>query len=103
MTAQAIQQAGIPTETINPGGLGTEIVAQATVSASPQGEVIVTARADSAVTRLLTRRHNPVRVSEEMAPAEIRRATHCDATSTTVAAKGTEAGSAGTDGYKARK
>src|SRR3546814_5183094 len=36
MTAQAIQQAGISTETINPGGLGAEIVAQATVSASPQ-------------------------------------------------------------------
>ena len=38
MTAQAIQQAGISTETIQPGGLGAEIVAQATVSASPQGE-----------------------------------------------------------------
>src|SRR3546814_15732064 len=45
MTAQAIQQAGISTETINPGGLGAAIVAQATVSASPQGEAIVTARA----------------------------------------------------------
>ncbi|MFZ5794765.1 MAG: efflux RND transporter periplasmic adaptor subunit, partial [Pseudomonadota bacterium] len=36
MTAQAVQQAGIAVETINPSGLGAEIVAQATVSASPQ-------------------------------------------------------------------
>ena len=49
MTAQAVEQAGIATETINPGGLGAEIVAQATVSASPQGEAIVTARAAGAV------------------------------------------------------
>ena len=37
MTAQAVQQAGIATETINPGGLGAEIVAQATVSATEHG------------------------------------------------------------------
>src|SRR3546814_7443150 len=72
MTAQAIQQAGISTETINPGGLGAEIVAQATVSASPQGEAIVTARAAGAVTRLMKRLGDPVRAGETLAIVESR-------------------------------
>src|SRR3546814_11578405 len=40
MTAQAIQQAGISTETIHPGGLGGGIVAPSNVQASPHAATI---------------------------------------------------------------
>lgn len=89
MTAQAVQQAGIATETINPGGLGAEIVAQATVSASPQGEAIVTARAGGAVTRLLKRLGDPVRAGETLAVVESRDAAQFAADRTAAAAKST--------------
>lgn len=89
MTAQAVQQAGIATETINPGGLGAEIVAQATVSASPQGEAIVTARAAGAVTRLLKRLGDPVRAGETLAVVESRDAAQFAADRTAAAAKST--------------
>ncbi len=87
MTAQAVQQAGIATETINLGGLGSEIVAQATVSASPQGEAIVTARAAGAVTRLLKRLGDPVRAGETLAVVESRDAAQFAADRTAAAAK----------------
>lgn len=87
MTAQAIERAGISTETINPGGLGAEIVAQATVSASPQGEAIVTARAGGAVTRLLKRLGDPVRAGETLAIVESRDAAQIAADRTAAAAK----------------
>lgn len=89
MTPQAVQQAGIATETINPGGLGAEIVAQATVSASPQGEAIVTARAAGAVTRLLKRLGDPVRAGETLAVVESRDAAQFAADRTAAAAKST--------------
>jgi cobalt-zinc-cadmium efflux system membrane fusion protein len=87
MAAQAIEQAGIATETIRPGGLGSEIVAQATVSASPQGEAIVTARAGGAVTRLLKRLGDPVRAGETLAIVESRDAAQFAADRTVAAAK----------------
>jgi cobalt-zinc-cadmium efflux system membrane fusion protein len=89
MTAQAVQQAGIATEKINPGGLGAEIVAQATVSASPQGEAIVTARAGGAVTRLMKRLGDPVRAGETLAIVESRDAAQFAADRTAAAAKST--------------
>jgi cobalt-zinc-cadmium efflux system membrane fusion protein len=89
MTAQAIQQSGIATETIRPGGLGAEIVAQATVSASPQGEAIVTARAGGAVTRLMKRLGDPVRAGETLAIVESRDAAQFAADRTVAAAKST--------------
>ncbi|WP_454887768.1 efflux RND transporter periplasmic adaptor subunit [Sphingomonas oryzagri] len=89
MTAQSVQQAGIATETINPGGLGAEIVAQATVSASPQGEAIVTARAAGAVTRLMKRLGDPVRAGETLAIVESRDAAQFAADRTAAAAKST--------------
>ena len=87
MTAQAVQQAGIAVETINPSGLGAEIVAQATVSASPQGEAIVTARAGGAVTRLMKRLGDPVRAGETLAVVESRDAAQFAADRTAAAAK----------------
>ena len=89
MTAQAVQQAGIAVETINPSGLGAEIVAQATVSASPQGEAIVTARAGGAVTRLMKRLGDPVRAGETLAVVESRDAAQFAADRTAAAAKST--------------
>ena len=89
MTAQAVEQAGIATETIRPGGLGAEIVAQATVSASPQGEAIVTARAGGAVTRLMKRLGDPVRAGETLAIVESRDAAQIAADRSAAAAKST--------------
>ncbi|BAV66712.1 efflux RND transporter periplasmic adaptor subunit [Sphingobium cloacae] len=91
MNAQAITQAGISTETIQAGGLGAEIVAQATVSASPQGEAIVTARAAGAVTRLMKRLGDPVRAGETLAIVESRDAAQIAADRTAAAAKAVQA------------
>lgn len=91
MTAQAITQAGISTETIRPGGLGAEIVAQATVSATPQGEAIVTARAAGAVTRLMKRLGDPVKAGETLAIVESRDAAQIAADRTAAAAKAVQA------------
>lgn len=87
MTAQAMQQASIATETVKAGGLGAEIVSQATVAASPTGEAIVTARAGGAVTRLLKRLGDPVRAGEALAIVESREAAQFAADRTVAAAK----------------
>lgn len=72
MAENAIRQAGIAVETIKEGGLGAEIMAQATVSHPPSGEAIVTARAGGAVTRVFKRLGDPVRVGETLAIVESR-------------------------------
>ena len=72
MTEDAIRQAGIATETLQPGGLGAEIVSQATVAHAPSGEAIVTARAAGAVTRVFKRLGDPVRAGETLAIVESR-------------------------------
>ena len=46
-----IKAAGIVTEAVSSGGLGAEIIAQAVVAATPEGEAVLTARADGAVVR----------------------------------------------------
>jgi hypothetical protein len=61
MSAEMLKNTGITTETVNPGGLAAEIMAQATIAPSPTGEAIVTARAGGAVTRVLKRLGDPVR------------------------------------------
>lgn len=72
ITAAAIKDAGIATETVGGGGLAAEIVSQAVVTASPTGEAIVTARAGGAVTRVLKRLGDPVRAGEALAIVESR-------------------------------
>ncbi|WP_137862086.1 MULTISPECIES: efflux RND transporter periplasmic adaptor subunit [unclassified Sphingomonas] len=72
MTEDAVRQAGIATETIKRGGLGAEIVSQATVAHAPSGEAIVTARAAGAVTRVFKRLGDPVRAGEALAIVESR-------------------------------
>lgn len=72
ITAQGVRDAGIQVETIRAGGLGSEIVAQAVVTASPTGEALVTARAGGAVTRIMKRLGDPVRAGETLAIVESR-------------------------------
>ena len=89
MTDAAIRNAEIVTETINAGGLGAEIVAQATVAPSPTGEAIVTARAGGAVTRVMKRLGDPVRAGEALAIVESRDAAQIAADRSAAAAKAT--------------
>jgi cobalt-zinc-cadmium efflux system membrane fusion protein len=87
MSQQAITDAGITTQTVSPGGLGAEIVAQATVKASPTGQAIVTARAGGAVTRVFKRLGDPVRSGEALAIVVSRDAAQIAADRSTASAK----------------
>jgi cobalt-zinc-cadmium efflux system membrane fusion protein len=89
MNADGLRRTGIVTEMIRSGGLGAEIVAQATVSASPSGEAIVTARAGGAVTRIFKRLGDPVRAGEALAIVESRDAAQFAADRTAATAKAT--------------
>lgn len=64
--------AGIVTETIQAGGLGSEILAQAVVAATPEGEAILTARADGAIIRINRRLGDAVDAGEAVAVMESR-------------------------------
>ena len=72
MTNEAIRKAAIGVEPAQAGGLGSEILAQGTVTATPAGEAIVTARAGGAVTRVLKRLGDPVRAGETLAIVQSR-------------------------------
>jgi len=72
MTAEAIRAADIAVEAVRSGGLGSEILAQATVTASPTGEAIVTARAGGAVSRVFKRLGDPVKAGETLAIVQSR-------------------------------
>lgn len=87
MTAAAIHEAGITTQTIAAGGLAAEIVAHATVTAAPNGEALVTARASGAVTRVFKRLGDPVRAGEPLAIVESREAAQIAADGATAAAR----------------
>lgn len=87
MTDEAIRQAEIGVETIGAGGLGSEIISQATVTASPSGEAIVTARAGGAVTRVFKRLGDPVRAGETLAIVQSRDAAQIAAERTSAEAR----------------
>lgn len=89
MTAAAIKEAGIVTEQVGAGGLGAEIVAQATVTAAPSGEALVTARAGGAVTRVFKRLGDPVRAGEALAVVESRDAAQIAAERSVASARAT--------------
>jgi len=72
MTDEAIRAADIAVEAVRSGGLGSEIPAQATVTAAPNGEAIVTARAGGAVTRVFKRLGDPVKAGEGLAVVQSR-------------------------------
>ena len=74
MTAERLASNGIITQRVEPGSLLSEIIAQATVTASPEGQALLTARADGAVVRILKRLADPVAAGETVALLESREA-----------------------------
>ncbi len=72
MDAARAKAAGIVTEVTQTGGLGAEILAQGFVAASPDGEAVLTARADGAITRITKRLGDSVAAGETIAYLESR-------------------------------
>ncbi|MDV6330750.1 efflux RND transporter periplasmic adaptor subunit [Asticcacaulis sp. 201] len=68
------QKTGIDLETVQSGGLAGEILAQGTITAGPEGQAVLTARADGTVTRLYKRLGDPVKAGETVALVESREA-----------------------------
>lgn len=64
--------AGIVTEATQAGGLGAEIIAQGFVASAPDGEAVLTARADGALTRIVKRLGDSVSAGETIAYLESR-------------------------------
>jgi membrane fusion protein, heavy metal efflux system len=74
MTPARLQASGIRTTRIEAGSLASEIIAQATVAAPPEGQALLTARADGAVVRINKRLGDPVGAGETVALLESREA-----------------------------
>ena len=74
MSPERIAASAIATEAVGPSSLGSEILAQATVTAPPEGRSSLTARADGAVTRIFKRLGDPVGAGETVALLESREA-----------------------------
>ena len=74
ITAEQARAAGIRTETVTAGTLGAEILAQAGVTAPPEGRAALTARADGAIVRIFKRLGDAVRPGETIALLESREA-----------------------------
>ena len=72
MTAERLASNGIITQRVEPGSLRSEIIAQASVTASPEGQALLTARADGAVVRINKRLADPVAAGETVALLESR-------------------------------
>lgn len=91
MSPERIASAGIQTETIAPGTLAGEILAQATVTAPPEGRSSLTARADGAVIRISKRLGDSVSRGETVAIIESREASSIAAERSTAQARATAA------------
>ncbi|MES2136672.1 MAG: efflux RND transporter periplasmic adaptor subunit [Pseudomonadota bacterium] len=87
MTADRIAANGIAVEQVQAGSLASEILAQATVTAPPEGRALVTARADGAIVRIFKRLGDPVRPGETLAMLESRDAAQFVADRNAAAAK----------------
>ena len=74
MTAERLASNGISTQRVEAGSLRREIIAQASVTASPNGQALLTARADGAVVRINKRLADPVAAGEIVALLESREA-----------------------------
>lgn len=72
MDQARMQAAGIRVEQLTAGSLSSEIIAQATVTAPPEGQALLTARADGAVVRMTKRLGDPVAAGETVALLESR-------------------------------
>lgn len=94
LAAPAMATAGIVTETVKTGSLSSEILAQATVAAPPEGRASLTARADGAVTRISKRLGDPVGAGETIALIESRDAAAIAAERAAAVARATAANAA---------
>lgn len=72
MTTERLAASGLAVERVEPGSLLSEIIAQATVTAPPEGRALLTARADGAVVRINKRLGDPVGAGETVALLESR-------------------------------
>ena len=72
MSAERLAANRIAVERVEPGSLVSEIIAQATVTAPPDGQALLTARADGAVVRITKRLGDPVGAGEIVALLESR-------------------------------
>lgn len=72
MDQARMQAAGVRVEQLSAGSLSSEIIAQATVTAPPEGQALLTARADGAVVRITKRLGDPVVAGETVALLESR-------------------------------
>ncbi len=88
------QSAGIATETASAGGLSSEIIAQAVVATTSEGEAMLTARADGTVIRITQHIGDTVRVGEVIALLESREAATMAADRSAAAARAAAARSA---------
>ena len=74
MTPERLAVSGIAVERVEPGSLVQEVIGQATVTAPPEGQALLTARADGAVVRINKRLGDPVGAGETVALLESREA-----------------------------
>ena len=94
MDAARAKAAGIVAEVTQAGGLGSEIIAQGVVAAAPDGEAVLTARADGAITRITKRLGDSVAAGEAIAYLESRDASTIAAERSTANARAIAARSA---------
>jgi len=87
MAPEAIKATGILVQPVSVGGFTGEVLAQGTVTASPTGQAVLTARAAGAVTRIYKRLGDPVRAGEALAVVESRDAAQIAADRTVASAK----------------
>lgn len=87
MDAKRAEAAGIVTEVTQSGTLGSEILAQAVVAAAPDGEAVLTARADGAIVRITKRLGDSVAQGESIATLESREASTISADRSAAAAR----------------
>ena len=91
MTAERLAASGIVVERVQAGSIAGEILAQATVTAPPEGRAILTARADGAVVRINKRLGDPVGAGETIALLESREAAQFVAERNAASARATAA------------
>lgn len=72
MSSERLAASGVRTTKLEAGSLASEIIAQATVAAPPEGRAMLTARADGAVVRINKRLGDPVGAGEAVALLESR-------------------------------
>lgn len=70
MDAARVTAAGIQVQPVSAAGLAGEVITQASVEATPEGQAVLTARAAGSVTRIFKRLGDPVRAGESVATVQ---------------------------------